>query len=88
MKLRQAGFVLVLVALASQSPAQEAKPKSAGEAVDRLGLRFTPNAELVITADLAEGMKTDQLIDEILKTLAEAKPSDKAEKKGAAVGAA
>lgn len=56
MKLRVAACVLAF-GLASQALAQE--PKSTGEAVDRLGLRFTPNAELVITADLAEGMKTE-----------------------------
>ncbi len=56
MRLRVAGWVLAL-GLASQALGEE--PKSTGEAVDRLGLRFTPNAELVITADLAEGMKAE-----------------------------
>jgi len=51
-----AGFVLAL-GLTSRAWAQE--PNSPGEAVDRLGLRFTPNAELVITADVAEGVKTE-----------------------------
>jgi lipopolysaccharide export system protein LptA len=56
--LRRSGAALVLaLGLASQALAEE--PKSTGEAVDRLGLRFTPNAELVITADVAEGVKTE-----------------------------
>lgn len=56
MRRRAAALVLAL-GLASRALAEE--PKSTGEAADRLGLRFTPNAELVITADLAEGMKTE-----------------------------
>jgi lipopolysaccharide export system protein LptA len=52
---RAAGLALALL-VATHARAEE--PKSAGEAVDRLGLRFTPNAELVITADVAEGTKT------------------------------
>jgi len=32
-------------------------PKTSAEAADRLGLKFTPGAELVITSDEAEGVK-------------------------------
>jgi lipopolysaccharide export system protein LptA len=53
---RPAALFLCL-GLALASAAEE--PKSAGAAVDRLGLRFTPDAELVITADEAEGAKTE-----------------------------
>ncbi len=56
MRRRVAGLALLL---ALALPARAEEPKSTGEAVDRLGLRFTPNAELVITADLAEGTKTE-----------------------------
>ncbi len=54
---RSAATLVFALALASFTAAQE--PKSTGEAVDRLGLRFTPDAELVITADQAEGVKTE-----------------------------
>ena len=53
---RAVAFVCVL-SFAFAARAQE--KKSAGEAVDRLGLRFTPNAELLITSDEAEGVKTE-----------------------------
>ena len=56
MRYRPAALFLSL-GFALASAAEE--PKSAGEAVDRLGLRFTPDAELVITADEAEGAKTE-----------------------------
>ncbi|HKC50698.1 MAG TPA: LptA/OstA family protein [Myxococcota bacterium] len=40
-------------------PLPVAPPNSAGQAAERLGLKFTPNAELVITSDEAEGVKAD-----------------------------
>jgi lipopolysaccharide export system protein LptA len=41
-----------------QPPAEPAgPPKTSAEAADRLGLKFTPGAELVITSDEAEGVK-------------------------------
>ncbi len=54
--MRRAAALFLSLGLALASAAEE--PKSPGEAVDRLGLRFTPDAELVITADEAEGSKT------------------------------
>ena len=54
---RSAAAVLLMLALARPATAQD--PKSPGAAAERLGLRFTPNAELVITADEAEGVKTE-----------------------------
>jgi lipopolysaccharide export system protein LptA len=59
-------LALSLAFLPYVTRAQEAKPaaveekKSAGDAAERLGLRFTPNAELVITSDEAEGSKTEK----------------------------
>ena len=38
--------------------ADQPAPKTSSEAAERLGLRFTPNAELVITSDEAEGTKS------------------------------
>ena len=55
--MRRAATLVALLALAVPARAQE--PKSASDAADRLGLRFTPDAELVITADEAEGVKTE-----------------------------
>lgn len=52
-------FATLAILLALAGPARAEEPKSTGEAVDRLGLRFTPDAELVITADEAEGIKTE-----------------------------
>jgi lipopolysaccharide export system protein LptA len=65
---RLAAFAL-FCALASGAHAQETKPAppapapetkpapSPQDAVEKLGLRFTPDAELVITSDEAEGVK-------------------------------
>lgn len=55
--IRATAGCAALLALALSARAQE--PRSTAAAVDRLGLRFTPNAELVITADEAEGMKSE-----------------------------
>ena len=46
-----------ILALCFSAGAEE--PKSTADAVERLGLRFTPDAELVITSDEAEGVKTE-----------------------------
>jgi len=42
---------------AAPAPAP-APPKTSSEAAERLGLKFTPNAELLITSDEAEGVKS------------------------------
>jgi len=55
--MRRTAVLPLVLGIALSVAAQE--PTSTGEAVDRLGLRFTPDAELVITADLAEGAKTE-----------------------------
>jgi lipopolysaccharide export system protein LptA len=58
---RAAALALALtLAAAGPSSAQEPAapaPKTPSQAAERLGLKFTPNAELVITSDEAEGMK-------------------------------
>lgn len=50
-----AALAFLLTLAADPSAAQDAK--TPGQAVERLGLKFTPNAELVITSDEAEGVK-------------------------------
>jgi lipopolysaccharide export system protein LptA len=55
--MRRAAPLFFLLGLALAAAAEE--PESASGAVDRLGLRFTPDAELVITADEAEGVKSE-----------------------------
>jgi lipopolysaccharide export system protein LptA len=40
------------------APQPTEPPKTSAEAADRLGLKFTPGAELVITSDEAEGQKS------------------------------
>ena len=59
------GLLLLLVAGPSAAddpklppPASE-PPKNSSQAAERLGLKFTPNAELVITSDEAEGVKAE-----------------------------
>jgi lipopolysaccharide export system protein LptA len=42
---------------ATPAPAPAPAPTQAKDAVEKLGLRFTPDAELVITSDEAEGVK-------------------------------
>jgi lipopolysaccharide transport protein LptA len=48
--------MLLIVSLAARAGAAE-EAKTPSQAVERLGLKFTPNAELVITSDEAEGVK-------------------------------
>jgi len=55
--MRPAAALVLVLGLALAARADE--PKSPGDAVDRLGLRFTPDAELVITSDEAEGRKAE-----------------------------
>ncbi len=62
-----AALALVLMLAAGRSAADEPKApapaaepaKTTGQAAERLGLKFTPNAELVITSDEAEGVKAE-----------------------------
>jgi len=59
---RRAAALALAVTLAAAGPgaAQDAAapaPKTSSQAAERLGLKFTPNAELVITSDEAEGVK-------------------------------
>jgi lipopolysaccharide export system protein LptA len=54
----RAAFALVLALGAAQARADEPKPPPApASSIDRLGLRFTRDAELIITSDEAEGLK-------------------------------
>lgn len=52
---RATAIALIASLAAGASAADEAK--TPGQAAERLGLKFTPNAELVITSDEAEGVK-------------------------------
>jgi lipopolysaccharide export system protein LptA len=55
---RVAALALFVSLAAGPSAAEEpAPPKSPSQAAERLGLKFTRNAELVITSDEAEGVK-------------------------------
>jgi lipopolysaccharide export system protein LptA len=50
---------LALFALLAAGPSAADEPKNTSQAAERLGLKFTPNAELVITSDEAEGVKAE-----------------------------
>lgn len=55
-RLAAAALVLALSAAANAEPPAPA-PSTPKDAAEKLGLRFTPDAELVITSDEAEGVK-------------------------------
>lgn len=54
---RAVAAIALLVSLAVRASAADEAAKTPSQAVERLGLKFTPNAELVITSDEAEGVK-------------------------------
>lgn len=64
MRVVAAALLLLLAfpALAEEAkePKEAKQPASPSDTAERLGLRFTPNAELVISSDEAEGMKTEK----------------------------
>jgi lipopolysaccharide export system protein LptA len=61
MRIAAAALVLLLAIPAlAEDPQSPKSPSSPSDTAERLGLRFTPNAELVISSDEAEGMKTEK----------------------------
>jgi lipopolysaccharide export system protein LptA len=61
--VKRAALLALLFALAFDARAQDAKPAAPAprpeDAAEKLGLRFTRDAELVITSDEAEGVKRE-----------------------------
>ncbi|MGH9885786.1 MAG: LptA/OstA family protein [bacterium] len=61
MRLAAAALVILIAVPALRAAADDPKtPGSPSDTAERLGLRFTPNAELVIASDEAEGVKTEK----------------------------